>query len=626
MSKIRKSRGNKPGSANPEVTISPLRLWIFKVSAAILIPAFILGLLELGLRAGGYGYSTRFFETSKIGGKNFLIPNYKFSYRFFPPALARKPTLTRYPARKEAGVYRIFVFGESAALGDPEPTYGVSRYLDVLLEGRYPDTEFEVICVAMTAINSHVVLPIVKECAGLEGDLWLIYMGNNEMVGPFGASTVFGAKAPGLRFIRTSLALKKARLGQLMARAASRLGSSSQAPDQWGGINMFKQNPLRYNDPARLRAYENFEGNLLDILKNGQAAGVPIIVSTVAGNLKDCSPFSSLHREGLSASEKSEWDLLFEEGSALEKTGQYEAALRYYREAAAIDAEYAELKFRTGSCLLALGRTEDARQAFEQARDYDALAVRADTRINRILMDATLDGNDHVFGVDAAEILSDLSSEGITGKELFYEHVHFTVEGNYTLARLFADQVSTLLPPEILESQMDHWLEQKACSRRLGLTVWDQARLWHEESKRISTMPFTGQTSNPDNRHYIHGKKSSAMARITKDTRAQDLQLYQSALAQSPDDTQLIGNYAQFLDAMGMTGQAIQQAERFCTLLPSAWTEYYKAALLAKAGRLNEAEACLGRAMEMNSDIPQVHRLLEQIRKVQYGRRNPLIR
>jgi hypothetical protein len=66
----------------------------------------------------------------------------------------------------------------------------------MLLRERFPGQRFEVVNVAVTAINSHVILPIARECAQHQGDLWIVYMGNNEMVGPFGAATVFGTRAP----------------------------------------------------------------------------------------------------------------------------------------------------------------------------------------------------------------------------------------------------------------------------------------------------------------------------------------------------------------------------------------------------------------------------------------------
>ena len=111
-------------------------------------------------------------------------------------------------------------------MGDPDPTFGAWRYLQVLLRERFPGTDFEVVCVAMTAINSHAILPIARECARRDGDLWIIYMGNNEMVGPFGAGTVFGSRVPGTSIIRASLGLKSTKSGQLLNNLMRQIGCS----------------------------------------------------------------------------------------------------------------------------------------------------------------------------------------------------------------------------------------------------------------------------------------------------------------------------------------------------------------------------------------------------------------
>ena len=126
-------------------------------------------------------------------------------------------------AEKPADTYRIFILGESAARGEPEPPYAASRYLEMLLDERYPNTHFEVVNLGITAINSHVILPIARDCAKADGDLWIIYMGNNEMVGPFGAATVFGAKAPPLGFVRLNLAIQRTRIGQLLVDMSRKL-------------------------------------------------------------------------------------------------------------------------------------------------------------------------------------------------------------------------------------------------------------------------------------------------------------------------------------------------------------------------------------------------------------------
>ncbi len=168
-----------------------------------LAPLF-LGGTELALRLTGYGYPAKYFLSAKMQGRDYFLTNEKFGLRFFPPALLRTPTAVRLAADKPANSCRIFLFGESAALGDPEPSMGMGRQLEVLLRERFPGLHPEVIPAAMTAINSHVLLPIARECAHHQGDIWVIYMGNNEIVGPFGTGTIFGPQAPQLAFVRAS--------------------------------------------------------------------------------------------------------------------------------------------------------------------------------------------------------------------------------------------------------------------------------------------------------------------------------------------------------------------------------------------------------------------------------------
>ena len=310
---------NCPGGKAESRPPSPGRRWIFRLAAGVILPLLVLVMLEMALRIGGYGYPTSLFRQIKIGGQDYIVPNDKFGYRFFPPALARTPAPQRLAVKKSPGTYRIFVFGESAAMGDPESSYGAWRYLQTLLRERYPGTEFEVVCVAMTAINSHVILPMARECARRDGDLWIIYMGNNEMVGPFGAGTVFGSRAPGTGLVRADLACKIHPAWAVFGGLVQRWGVHASTPKAWGGLNMFENHQLRQDDPNRQRAYENFKRNLADILHTGQAAGVPVILSSVACNLKDCAPFASLHAATLNESQIAEWDKL-SGGEALEST------------------------------------------------------------------------------------------------------------------------------------------------------------------------------------------------------------------------------------------------------------------------------------------------------------------
>ncbi|MGH7977669.1 MAG: tetratricopeptide repeat protein [Limisphaerales bacterium] len=588
------------------------RLWLFRIVAAILVPLLIIGGLELGLRLSGYGYPTNFFLRTKINGQDYYVPNDSFGYRFFPPALARTPVPLRMPVKKPANAYRIFVFGESASQGDPDPTFGAWRYLQVLLRERFPGTDFEVVCVAMTAIDSHTILPIARECARRDGDLWIIYMGNNEMVGPFGAGTVFGPRAPGVDLVRADLAIKSTKIGQLMDSLMQRWGAHGSTPKTWSGLNMFKNNQLRYDDPSRLRAYENFKKNLADILRAGRDAGVPIILSMVGSNLKDCAPFASLHATNLSETQKTEWDGFFQEGIALEAAGNYQEALTNFAQAAAIDPQYAELPFRMGSCDLALTNDAKALSEFELARDDDALAFRADTRINQIIKNAAdARAGKGVYFLDAAQMLAQNSPDKISGNELFYEHVHLNFAGNYLLGRAFAEQTAQLLPKSIVSHGKNEWASAEVCNRQLAVSPWDRYRLWQDNFSRVSEPPFTAQINDVPRARFYMAKLKELQSQMNEATRKQSLAMYKAALALAPDDYFLHGNFSQFLDETGDVTNAIKEEKLVEELLPQTPESPYKiGAMLVQEGNTSEAEKNFSHALVLNSDyVPALNEL-----------------
>ena len=588
------------------------RLWLFRIFAAIVVPLVIVGGLELGLRLCGYGYPASFFLKARIGGKDYYVSNDRFGWRFFPPALARTPLSLRMAVKKTANTRRIFVFGESAAMGDPDPSFGAWRYLQVLLRERFPGTDFEVVCVAMTAINSHAILPMARECARRDGDLWIIYMGNNEMVGPFGAGTVFGSRAPGINLIRTELAVKSTKIGQLLDSLMQRWGGHSSTPKIWSGLNMFKDHQLRYDDPGRLRAYENFKKNLNDILRAGQAAGVPVILSTVGSNFKDCAPFGSLHSAGLNEAQQTEWDGLYREGIALESASDYPNALEKYEQAAAIDPQYAELHFRAGRCQLALTNSEEALRDFKLARDDDALAFRADSRINQIIEDAAeAKANQGVYFLDAARMLAQNSPAEISGNELFYEHVHLNFDGNYLLGRAFAEPVAKLLPKSILAQGKSEWASAELCDRRLAVSPWDRFRVWQENYSRVSEPPFTEQLNDVPRAKFYMAKLKELNSQMTEETREQSRAAYEEGLALTPDDFFLRENFAQFLDQNGDWAEAVKQEQQVSELLPQTPMAYYKTgALLIRQGKTSDAADCFSRALAIHSDyVPALNEL-----------------
>ena len=220
------SRGT-PTGPGPEGSAEPRR-WLFR-GVLLLFPFLFLLLLELLLRAVGYGVPMDFVLRQEVQGETRSLSNPRFTWLFFDPAVARVAPPFSLAVRKPPGAVRIFVLGSSAAQGDPEPGFGIARVLEVLLRDRYPSVEIEVVNAAATAINSHYVYAAARSALRLEPDVFVVYAGNNEVVGPYGAGTVLTASAPPLVLVRASVAAQRTRLGQLVGNVARAGGRASAA-------------------------------------------------------------------------------------------------------------------------------------------------------------------------------------------------------------------------------------------------------------------------------------------------------------------------------------------------------------------------------------------------------------
>ena len=569
------------------------------------MPLLTLAVLEAALRLAGYGYPTGLFEKVRLEGRDYLFNNERFGLRFFPPELARWPRPLRMEAVKPPGTCRIFIFGESAAQGDPEPSFGAGRYLEVLLRERYPGVNFEVVNTGIVAISSHVIVPIARECARCQGDLWIIYMGNNEMIGPFGAGTVFGAKAPPWPVVRLGLALQTTRVGQLLVNLGRKLTDNAAAPRAWHGLKMFIGNQLAPDDPRKEVVYKNFQRNLQDILRAGRNAGAAIILNTVAVNLKDCPPFASLDSSRLAPPDREKCDRLCAEGRGAEMSNDWKLAAADFGEAVALDPQMAEAQFREGECLLQLNDAAAAAGHFQKACDSDALVFRADSRINGIIRETgrQLGGPDLVL-CDAAASLPEAGK--IPGQETFYEHVHFNFDGSYRLALLWATQAERLLPGDVRTKAQGGWASQEVCEERLGLMDWNRTIVLKEVRKRMEEPPLNSQFNNAQRMSALTARIDRMLQQGDATAATNARALYLDAIARAPRDYLLHENYGDFLEATGDLKKAALEWKQALELMPrNPFAFLQEGQLLEKQGKLSSARESFRQAVNLRPGYPE---------------------
>jgi hypothetical protein len=208
-----------------------LRKALFGVlfATVLLVAGFLV--TEVGLRLGGFGHPADFWRKTKDAkGQTVLRENGWVTAPFFAPELVRKPQPFLLPEKKAPQTYRIFVLGSSAAMGDPDASFSMARVLETMLRAAYPEIHFEVINAGVTAINSHVVRSIAGDCAALKPDLFIVYEGNNEVIGPFGPGTVFTTTLQHPSAVRAAVFFRELRVGQWLTQAVARSLKRGDSP------------------------------------------------------------------------------------------------------------------------------------------------------------------------------------------------------------------------------------------------------------------------------------------------------------------------------------------------------------------------------------------------------------
>lgn len=472
-----------------------------RLALAVLAPALAVALLEAALRGLNLGYPTSFLRSATVQGQACWVNNPFYGYRFFPPPMARNPSPIKLAQPKPEGRTRIAVLGESAAMGDPAIEFSLARGLDKMLNPPSTPRRFEVVNAAMTAISSPVIVDIASELAQREVDVFVIYMGNNEVVGPYGPGTVLTDHTWAARFTPLRVALSRLRLTGLLHDLAD--GSKKERSDAsaWVGMEMFRNNQVAQNDPRLITMVSSYERNLRRILAIAEKNGIRVVLCTMAVNLTDCAPFGSTNRVDLSAEQRQAWSSLYREGRLAAQDGRADDAMAAYVQASALDDQHAELAYRLGLLHRQRGESDQAASLLARARDLDTQRFRTESRLNHVIR--------AVAAKQPAVQLADIEQTfaRLNDRDTFVDHVHFSMLGLDHLCR----QVHTALRT---------WYElpdaptHDALMARLLRTPWSESKEALFMLTRRERPPFALQWGNQEQITRLRQRMESAQAQI----------------------------------------------------------------------------------------------------------------
>jgi len=375
---------------------------------AVLLPLAFLALVELTLWVMDAYPQPPLFREITEEDTTYIQINSQVGERYFNKHIMPVPSLYPQKFSKEKGVntLRVFCLGGSTTAGFPyEMTVPFPQQLALLLKADYPDREFEIINMGLSAINSFTVVDWMPEILQQDPDLILLYLGHNEFYGAYGTGSTISLGHDG-RIVRLILKLQKFRVGQLIN---SLVRVSTDLPASKANLSLMEK-AIESNSVLRIKTRENFSANLNVILKASQSAGVPIILSNLVSNIKDQVPLDMTSNPEQTSSKAHKL---------------YLKGLREFRQ----------------------GDTTTAYISLTRAKNNDQVPFRGNDYLNEILQVKA--GRYGQGIVDMKTAFRRASPSGIPGNDLFCDHLHPNPLGQHVMAREFFSAINAmgLLPP-----------------------------------------------------------------------------------------------------------------------------------------------------------------------------------
>jgi tetratricopeptide (TPR) repeat protein len=421
----------------PPTRVALRRRWTFRLGAVVvgLLPFLV---LELGLRAFDIGRPTEYLDPY-VGFSN-LQPQFQLDEESGKYVTTRSRQIffnrQEFPAKKPKNGFRGFVLGGSTVRGRPyESESAFAKWVEVELAAGDANTQYRMVNCGGLSYASYRLTPMVKEVLRYEPDVIVIATGQNEFLEDRTYHTVKERSAvrrwieERLYSLRTVTVVRRwvdefrdadeAARPELPDRLKARL-------DELSGYASYHR-----DDEWRRGVIAHYRFSLRTMIGLCRDAGVPVVLVRFDANLRDCPPFKSEHKAGLSGTGELEWLRLFDEATQAENSN-LDRALERYRAAEKIDGEYALLSYRIARVLDRLKRYDEARGYYIRAKEQDICPLRIlEEMADDVKAIADETGTPLV---DAREMFRSQSPQGIPGNNVFMDHVHPTIGGHQQIA------------------------------------------------------------------------------------------------------------------------------------------------------------------------------------------------
>ena len=481
----------KNSSARPP--LSPAKRGLF-IAITIALPLVLLAAAELTLRVFGWGgYPAWIREAGKLPSGDTLCivePAASKPYFYANPTRPGYAEQSNFVMPKPKDTVRIFLIGESAAKGYPQPrNLAMSSFLRAMLSDAWPEKKVEVINLGTTAVASFPLVYQVRDALKFSPDLFIFYTGNNEFFGAYGTASINAAGSLPLWALRWMRAARGLALVQVLDEWLYQGADENRSLME----EMIGQTVIPADSPLRKAAADNLAANLGTMLDDVRAAGVPAIVCTTASNESGLAPLGEDDTTGLDEKQQRELKRLMGEAADAADRDDFARAVNLLRQAVQLAPRHARARFLLGQVLARAKQPELARVSFLEARDLDTMPWRPISLTEQAIRNTAL-VKGAVF-CDVAEIFRRESPDGATGWELLDDHVHLSLSGQARAARSMVGAMVNLSGPlQLGPDELALVQEDQIYADGLGTNRYDDYRVNHT-LRVLFGVPFMKKTN-----------------------------------------------------------------------------------------------------------------------------------
>jgi len=594
-----------------------------KLLYGIITTAAFFGLLELTLLAlrvepasrqsdpfvGFSGQSRLFTERESASGQPILVT-----------AENRLPWFNRqsFPREKPPGAYRIFCLGGSTTYGRPyDDRTSFAGFLRAFLPEMDPSRPWEVINAGGISYASYRIEVLARELAEYQPDLFVVYTGHNEFLEERTYASLRETPEPVRRLVGLASRSRTFSLMQRMLRGAPPSRDRYTLPAEVDAILDRAVGPGAYHrdDAWREQVLAHFRFALERIVDVAVDAGAEVVLVVPAGNLRDCTPFKSEHRDGLSNEELREFLANLRAGEEAFRAGKLPEALERIDRAIAIDPRHAAAHYLRGRALIESGDAQAARDAFVRARQEDVCPLRAPREIQEIVREVA--DQRRLPRIDFAGIVERQSEYGIPGADWFLDHVHPTIEGNERLAREVADklvEMKVVRPQPSWTSdgfrRVAERVREQIDPRDHAIALRNLAKVlnWAGKVDEADRLALKAVEHLPDD---FEAQRMTGYAMLRLNQVAEAKACFEAALRMEPNDVRALSGLGNVYDRLGQHEAARDCFARAVAVDPKQAPSHFNLGnALRNLGQLEEAEAAYRRAIALAPDQPDSHKNL----------------